>query len=551
MDEKEARARLGVSAEASPAHIRAAYLQCVRGVGSLAKDASDKQKRDYQATLDALLEARTVLIGPEGPPSGSAVSADVLSPSPIKSGAILFGHFKLQRALGSGGEGGMWLADDQRQNLAVALWFLPESLCRDPGARADLQELSLRSGELIHPNIACTYQCLEEGDLIAVAMEYVEGKSLTQLRLEKPQRIFEVKELKGWVRCLCEALTYAHEQMHLVHGGVEPETLLVNVGGQLKLTCFGLEGRVKAWLIRLRRDSQREGLTASGEPAQLLEVDPTVGDDVHGVGATLYELLTGTPPFEGEEVGLEPRVRKPVGSLAQRRTELGIGGEAIPATWEQTVAACLAEDPTQRPQSVREVSKRLDDDGPPNGSLWTKVTAWLRQRPRMAGAGAIVFLVIVSAIVFFSIRVVPPRVPPVKPVEPSNTSTATVTPSTTHPEVLFAQGEAFRNGDGVPKDLHKAFVCYLLAAEQGLAGAQHRVGLAYSLGEGAVQNDSAAVAWYKKAAEQGFAKAEHDLGVCYVLGRGVEKDVQTGMNWWRKAADQGDQQAIDALHRQK
>jgi serine/threonine protein kinase len=283
-----------------------------------------------------------------------------LPPAPdllaLKHGTMFGDRFKLQRVLGSGDEGGVWLATDERLNRPVTLKLLPETICGDPGALAELREIVRRSSELAHANIARTYEFVEAEQIAAAVLEYVDGKSLTQLRLERPRQIFEVNELTAWVQSLCGALEYAHGRMNLVHGGLRPDNVLVDAAGQLKLTGFGLAGRIKKWLARLGPGS--EVTLAAAQAAQPAGMEPTVSDDVYGAGSILYELLTGTAPFES---GHHPERggEKPVMSMADCRAQRDIKGEPIPVAWEQTVAACLAADPARRPQSAGELAARL------------------------------------------------------------------------------------------------------------------------------------------------------------------------------------------------
>ena len=106
-------------------------------------------------------------------------------------------------------------------------------------------------------------------------------------------------------------------------------------------------------------------------------------------------------------------------------------------------------------------------------------------------------------------------------------------------EAQYQLGIAYSNGEGVAKDLTKAFDWTRKAAEQGHAGAQFSLGDAYSNGEGVAKDPTKAFDWYRKAAEQGHARAQANLGFSYHAGEGVAKDLTKAFDWTRKAAEQG------------
>jgi hypothetical protein len=396
MDQLEATNLLGISAGASPEEVEVAFRQREREARQWADTARSRgMEAQYKDRCKALKDACGVLsrpnireavssdserTAPAGQPlpeavlDGNAPRANSfypevpsiavvsdLSPRVLGPGAGFSDRFILQRALGSGDEGGVWLAEDRRLNRKIALKLLPGAICRHPGALAGLKEFIHRSNGLVHRHIAGTYDFVVAGEIAAVTLEFVEGKTLTQLRGEQPGQVFEASDLTGWVSSLCEALEYAHVEKRLVHGGLRPDNLLVDAGGRLKLTGFGLAGQIKKWLWRLGSRSERDLRGWAGGVSEALEAEPSVSDDVFGVGATLYELLTGTAPFEtGGGTG-----RKQLSpSMTERRATLAIKGRAIPPAWEETVAACLAGDPVRRPQTVGESAIRLAGSRP-------------------------------------------------------------------------------------------------------------------------------------------------------------------------------------------
>ena len=159
----------------------------------------------------------------------------------LRSGKV-FALFELQRELDIGSTGAVWLAEDlvRRQADQVALKFLPECIVNDETAVAQLKNEIRRRIELKHPNILRVYDLLENKGRVAIQMEYLDGQSLSRLRLSRPNQIFEVRDLEKWVNELCEALEYAHKDVGLVDGDILPGNLIVDLAGNLKLKGFGV-----------------------------------------------------------------------------------------------------------------------------------------------------------------------------------------------------------------------------------------------------------------------------------------------------------------------
>jgi serine/threonine protein kinase len=220
----------------------------------------------------------------------------------------------------------------------------------------------------------------------------------------------------------------------------------------LKVKDFGLSNCINESISRLTGTPQTSEALQYKSPQQAAGEKPAIADDLYSLGATLYESLTGKPPFSARDIALQVTKKPP--SMKERRAELGIAGENIPKNWEEIVADCLAEDANQRPQSASEVAKRLENAIPPSGVPLGTATpplpppppsppAEVRTAPiskalpsvlrlparklRLAIVGFIFILVVVSVIAFLAVHL--NRLPPTK--DPSPTPAASSSPSGT------------------------------------------------------------------------------------------------------------------------
>jgi serine/threonine protein kinase len=334
----------------------------------------------------------------------------------------LFASFELERELESGSTGAVWLAHDYsvgRQVDQVALKFLPDSVVSDKTALEELKNEIRRRITLKHPNILRVYNLVENKGRVALQMEYLEGQSLSRLRLTKPNQTFEVRELGKWIHGLCEALEYVHQDTGRIDGEILPDSLVVDAGGNLKLKDVGITKCITESMSRLIALQDPGEMLPYKSPQRAAGEEPAITDDLYSLGANLYELLTSKPPFYAGDIGVQISEKVPP-SMTERRAELGRGGEAIPKNWEETVAACLAKDPAQRPKSASEVKDRLktatsQSDIPATSTLESAVNRNAKKtqfsfrkpptrNPWLAMAGVILILAVGSSIVFFSWR---------------------------------------------------------------------------------------------------------------------------------------------------
>jgi acyl carrier protein len=262
--------------------------------------------------------------------------------------------------IGRGGMGVVYRAWDQKHERHIAIKVLPEQIMDDPHEIRRLKREAQRCLELTHTNIVRVYDWMEDGHLTFLTMEYVDGSDLHGLRAQMDVEYFEVSQLIRITRNLCDALAYAHLKAKVVHRDIKPSNLLVTQDGDLKITDFGIARSVADSMTRLTGSQQSiSGTLPFMSPQQALGEPPTILDDIYSVGATLYDLLTGCPPFHSGDITTQIRLTLPP-SIRQRRIELGYeSGEDIPAAWEGAIRSCLSKDPRERPQSAYDLYERL------------------------------------------------------------------------------------------------------------------------------------------------------------------------------------------------
>lgn len=278
----------------------------------------------------------------------------------LQKGDWVFDRFLLQKVLGRGGMGVVWLAMDERLRRQVALKFAPQVVRFDEVAVEELKEETRKGLDLAHPHIVKTYDFLLDEDNAAISMEFIDGESLASLRMKQPQKIFEASGVECWVAQLLDALDYAHHHAEVIHRDLKPANLMVDQDGDLRVTDFGIARSISDALNRatiVTGDSA--GTLAYMSPQQAEGRKPQISDDVYALGSTLYELLTGKPPFFSGNIALQLR-QSPAKRLEERRREFGITGVApLPPAWEEVILACLEKDPAKRPATAAEIGRRL------------------------------------------------------------------------------------------------------------------------------------------------------------------------------------------------
>lgn len=257
----------------------------------------------------------------------------------VESGQELSARFVLVRRLGAGGSGTVWLAQDNERRCFVAVKILADALMQDVAAVAALQRECERAAALDHPNILRVDGLYRSAQHVWIAMEYVSGGDLTQLRGRSCAEILRA------VRPVANALAFAH-RAGVVHRDVKAANVLLLSDGSPKLADFGIALAIAE--LPAARASRGSPYTMS--PQQLAGEPASPGDDIYAFGAMLYELLSGYPPFYPDinEARIRNEPPQPLPAAL-----------SVPAPVAQLVDRCLAKSASQRPADMQSIEREV------------------------------------------------------------------------------------------------------------------------------------------------------------------------------------------------
>jgi hypothetical protein len=273
-------------------------------------------------------------------------------PTESRLAAALADRYRIERELGAGGMATVYLAHDVRHDRKVALKVLRPELAAVIGGERFLAEIKT-TANLQHPHILSLFDSGEAEGIVYYVMPYVEGESLRD-RLTREHQL-PVDEAVRIAREVADALEYAHSH-GVIHRDIKPENILLH-GGHAQVADFGIA-------LAVSRSDGGGRMTETGmslgtpyymSPEQAMgEREITARSDVYALGAVLYEMLTGEPPFTGPTAqAIIARVvtEEPRRLVLQRKT--------IPPPIEAAVLTALAKIPADRFTSAAQFGDAL------------------------------------------------------------------------------------------------------------------------------------------------------------------------------------------------
>jgi serine/threonine-protein kinase len=319
------------------------------------------------------------------------------------------GHCTLQRKLGQGGMGAVYLAHHPGLNKAVAIKVLPGDLAGTPEFRERFIREARLAARLEHPNVVQVHDVGDEQGVHYISMQFIEGKSLDAVLRERKK--LTVGEALSTTKRVAAALAAA-AKLGIVHRDIKPHNILISKDGVVKVADFGLAKDEDA-----NRSISEPGVVMgtpyymSPEQAKGEKVDHR--GDLYSLGATLYHMLTGKRLFDGgTPVTIVMKQASAEEPIPARQLE-----PSIPPAVDAFLSKLLQKDPARRFQTADEVLRALDALKQPGGTLPPEARPASPPHRKAAVvalpiAGILVFGIVVGLLLGRSGKPAPPPEPP-------------------------------------------------------------------------------------------------------------------------------------------
>src|SRR6266508_734044 len=295
--------------------------------------------------------------------------------------AAVAGRYSLERELGRGGMGVVYLAREVRLDRPVATKLLPPSKASDPKLRERFLREARTAAKLSHPNVIPIHAVEEIGEFVFFAMAYIEGETLTErVRRRGPMAPSEAARV---LRDVAWALAYAHGQ-GVIHRDVKPDNILLESTGRVLVADFGIASVVTGAGALTGGAGEVVGTPEFMSPAQALGEAVDARSDLYSLGIVGYFASSGSLPFEAP---------KATDVLAKQVTEpappVSSAAPGVPRRVAQAIDRCLAKDPAERPESTAALAEQLSRALELRRELPVALRAFVKHDARLDGPGVL------------------------------------------------------------------------------------------------------------------------------------------------------------------
>ena len=273
-------------------------------------------------------------------------------------GTVVLQHYTIERQLGRGGMGAVYLAVDDVSGQRVAVKVLPSWLARDSDLR-DRFVLEARAlAALDHPGIVSLITFASEGNDRFLVMKYVAGEVLENR--VRAAGVLDPDDAARILRAMCDALASAHDK-GVVHRDIKPTNVLIDHAGKVVIVDFGI-ARNNDGQKRLTETGMLMGTPQYMSPEQIGGRTVDGRADLYACGLVFFEMLTGRPPFDGAQTFdvLRAQVDAAVPDLNAARRACVADAVAVPRRLVDLCLLLLEKNPDDRPASGHDVVAMLD-----------------------------------------------------------------------------------------------------------------------------------------------------------------------------------------------
>ncbi len=261
----------------------------------------------------------------------------------LRAGQFLQNRYEILELIGSGGMSDVYKARCHKLDRLVAIKVLKEELSSDGTFVNKFKMEAQAAAGLSHPNIVSVYDVVDEGQLHYIVMELIEGITLKTYIARKGK--LDAKETVGIAIQVAQGIAAAHEQ-NIIHRDIKPQNMIISRDGKVKVADFGIARMVT---------SQTQGPVAIGSvhyisPEQARGGYSDARSDIYSLGITMYEMVTGRLPFEGDNT-----VAVAIAHVEEPITRPSIYEPDIPVSLENIILKCTEKKPERRYATVTEV----------------------------------------------------------------------------------------------------------------------------------------------------------------------------------------------------